>query len=136
MDETEGASSKLDFDLIPSFQRVSVSGEDTSGVRGDTDLKPDETLDYTIKRIIICSLGPQVPYEDLVHASKFLVNALRLRESYMAKSRQSFPNITSRFLSAVDNASDEPPKEIHHDDKKTIDGTPLINHICSSSVYA
>lgn len=26
------SSSKLDFDLVPAFQRVSVSGEDTSGV--------------------------------------------------------------------------------------------------------
>ncbi|ODM98948.1 AMP deaminase 2 [Orchesella cincta] len=95
IDEVEGASgSKMDpFDLVPPFQRVSVSGEDTSGV----------------------------PYEDLVHASKYLVNALRLRESYMAKSRQSFPNITSRFLSAVDGDGGTPPKEVHHDDRRTIE---------------
>lgn len=67
-----------------------------------------------------------MPYEDLVHASKFLVNALRLRESYMAKSRQSFPNVTSRFLTAVDTGSNTPPKEVHHDDKKTIDGKNKI----------
>ncbi|CAL8111590.1 unnamed protein product [Orchesella dallaii] len=99
LDEVEGASgSKVDpFDLVPPFQRVSVSGEDTSGV----------------------------PYEDLVHASKYLVNALRLRESYMAKSRQSFPNITSRFLSAVDGDGGTPHKEVHHDDKRTIEDHPI-----------
>lgn len=42
----------------------------------------------------------------------------------MAKSRQSFPNITSRFLSALDHGEDssQKEKEVHHDDKKTIDG--------------
>ncbi|XP_035704358.1 AMP deaminase 2 isoform X4 [Folsomia candida] len=82
----------FEFDFVPHFQRVSVSGEDTSGV----------------------------PYEDLVHASKYLVNALRLRENYMAKSRQSFLNITSRFLAALDQPQKQPVQE-HHDDKKTID---------------
>lgn len=32
LDEVEGASSKVDFDLDPPFQRVSISGDDTSGV--------------------------------------------------------------------------------------------------------
>ncbi|XP_021946617.1 AMP deaminase 2 isoform X10 [Folsomia candida] len=86
----------FEFDFVPHFQRVSVSGEDTSGV----------------------------PYEDLVHASKYLVNALRLRENYMAKSRQSFLNITSRFLAALDQPQKQPVQE-HHDDKKTIDDHPI-----------
>ena len=65
----------------------------------------------------------QVPHEDLIHASKYLVNALRLRENYMAKSRQSFPQITSRYLSALDDPGKVPKKETHHhDEKKTIDG--------------
>lgn len=74
-----------------------------------------------------------MPYEDLVHASKYLVNALRLRESYMAKSRQSFPNVTSRFLYALDSEADTLPKEIHHDDKKTIDGRVKFFIVISSS---
>lgn len=34
LDEDEGASGTKDFELDPPFQRVSISGEDTSGVSG------------------------------------------------------------------------------------------------------
>ncbi|XP_041373098.1 AMP deaminase 2-like isoform X2 [Gigantopelta aegis] len=66
------------LDLIPSFQRVSVSGEDTSGV----------------------------PLKDLEEASKSLVKALMIREKYMALSHQAFPRITARFLQTVGERED------------------------------
>uniref|UniRef100_A0A023GDB2 AMP deaminase n=1 Tax=Amblyomma triste TaxID=251400 RepID=A0A023GDB2_AMBTT len=62
-----------DLDFVPHFQRVSISGEDTSGV----------------------------PLEDLHQASKLLVSALRLREKYMEISQQSFPKATKRFLNQL-----------------------------------
>lgn len=62
-----------DLDFVPHFQRVAVSGEDTSGV----------------------------PLEDLHQASKLLVSALRLREKYMEISEQSFPKATKRFLNQL-----------------------------------
>ena len=61
---------KEEYDLAPDFQRINISGEDTSGVH----------------------------ISDLEHASKALVKALILREKYMALSHQSFPKITARFL--------------------------------------
>ncbi|CAG7825860.1 unnamed protein product [Allacma fusca] len=102
-DEIDQAMKLDEHDYVPHFQRVSISGDDTSGV---------------------C-------FEDLLHASKYLCNALRLRESYMAQARQSFPNITSRFLSALDNPKNHVPKEIHHDEKKTIDA--LVDELLSQS---
>ncbi|MDE5061026.1 hypothetical protein OZD67_02685 [Wolbachia endosymbiont of Drosophila nikananu] len=62
---------KTDADI--NFQRVSISGEDTSGV----------------------------PLEDLERASTLLIEALRLRSRYMAMSDQSFPSTTARFLKTV-----------------------------------
>ncbi|XP_075748782.1 AMP deaminase isoform X11 [Rhipicephalus microplus] len=62
-----------DLDFVPHFQRVAISGEDTSGV----------------------------PLEDLHQASKLLVSALRLREKYMEISHQSFPKATKRFLNQL-----------------------------------
>lgn len=60
-------------DYVPHFQRVSISGEDTSGV----------------------------PLEDLEMASKLVVQALELRHRYMSVSNQSFPLTTARFLKTV-----------------------------------
>uniref|UniRef100_A0A6B2E6W9 AMP deaminase n=1 Tax=Phlebotomus kandelakii TaxID=1109342 RepID=A0A6B2E6W9_9DIPT len=59
-------------ELIPNFQRVSISGEDTSGV----------------------------PLEDLEHASKLIVEAINMRQRYMNWSHQSFPITVSRFAEA------------------------------------
>lgn len=59
-----------EHEYVPHFQRVSISGEDTSGV----------------------------PLEDLERASHLLIKALELRESYMAMSHQSFPQTTGRFV--------------------------------------
>lgn len=55
---------------VPHFQRVSISGEDTSGV----------------------------PLEDLTRASKLLVQSLEIRNRYMNMSHQSFCSTTARFL--------------------------------------
>ncbi|XP_013422045.1 AMP deaminase 2 [Lingula anatina] len=56
------------------FQRVSISGEDNSGV----------------------------PLADLKEASKSLVRALLIREKYMAMSLQSFPGTTARHLQKME----------------------------------
>ncbi|CAH2244864.1 AMP deaminase 2-like isoform X2 [Pararge aegeria] len=65
-----------DFDVIlPHFQRVAISGEDTSGV----------------------------PLEDLQQASSYLVQALEIRKRYMDMSQQSFATITARFLRTIDS---------------------------------
>ncbi|XP_065167724.1 AMP deaminase 2 isoform X3 [Atheta coriaria] len=80
-----------EHDFVPHFQRVSISGEDTSGV----------------------------PLEDLALASKLLVDALRIRQRYMAVSHQSFAATTSRFLNP-----DHDHDLLHHDDKQTIEVEP------------
>lgn len=61
-----------EHDFVPHFQRVSISGEDTSGV----------------------------PLEDLEKASHLLITALELRERYMTMSNQSFPQTAGRFVRA------------------------------------
>lgn len=63
-----------ELDMLPDFQRISISGEDTSGV----------------------------PFKDLQVASKMLVRALMLREKYMILSGQTFPQVTGRFLASLD----------------------------------
>ncbi|RUS75731.1 hypothetical protein EGW08_016513 [Elysia chlorotica] len=63
-----------ELDMLPDFQRISISGEDTSGV----------------------------PFKDLQVASKMLVRALMLREKYMILSGQTFPHVTARFLASLD----------------------------------
>lgn len=70
---TEQAVPKRITDADINFQRVSVSGEDTSGV----------------------------PLEDLERASTLLIEALKLRAKYMQVSDQSFPTTTARFLKTV-----------------------------------
>ncbi|XP_065353063.1 AMP deaminase 2 isoform X2 [Cloeon dipterum] len=103
-DEGEHAFKLDEHDFVPHFQRVSISGEDTSGV----------------------------PLEDLHHASELLVRALRIRERYMATSNQSFPTIASRFLRSMDGSTTNPPTHydfsldvIEHEDRKTIAEQPV-----------
>ncbi|XP_052867789.1 AMP deaminase 2 isoform X2 [Anopheles cruzii] len=62
-----------EHDFVAHFQRVSISGEDTSGV----------------------------PLDDLERASTLLVKALELREKYMRNSHQAFPQTTARFLKST-----------------------------------
>lgn len=63
----------MDSDSIDSiaFQRVSISGEDTSGV----------------------------PLDDLEHASKLLIQALSIRQRYMELSQQTFPELVGKYFS-------------------------------------
>jgi len=89
---------KLDeHDFVPHYQRVYISGEDTSGV----------------------------PLEDLQQASRLLVQALHIRECYMEMSHQSFPPLTARFLRSFDNKAPHHYKNIQHEDKKTIADHPV-----------
>ncbi|XP_049878123.1 AMP deaminase 2-like isoform X4 [Pectinophora gossypiella] len=60
--------------VLPHFQRVAISGEDTSGV----------------------------PLEDLQVASTYLVQALEIRKKYMEMSEQSFCITTARFIRSMD----------------------------------
>ncbi|KAF5280417.1 hypothetical protein FQR65_LT03226 [Abscondita terminalis] len=94
VDEQEGPSHYFDeHDLVPHFQRVSISGEDTSGV----------------------------PLEDLEIASTLLVEALRIRQRYMKLSQQSFPTTTSNFLHSVNPDATTVFEHQHHDDKQSIE---------------
>lgn len=81
-----------DLDIVPHFQRVSISGEDTSGV----------------------------PLEDFEHASSLLIKALELRERYMSISFQSFPQTTERFLKSVHNK--KMSDNVEYEDKRTTAG--------------
>lgn len=81
-----------DQEIVPHFQRVSISGEDTSGV----------------------------PLEDLEHASGLLIKALALRERYMSVSFQSFPQTTERFLKSVHNKTMS--DSVEYEDKRTTAG--------------
>jgi AMP deaminase len=71
--------------------------------------------------LLICC-GFQVPYEDLEQAARLLVQALHVRERYMAISHQTFPSITSRFLRSVDSGCPHLLEDIQHEDRKTIEG--------------
>uniref|UniRef100_A0A182KC74 Uncharacterized protein n=1 Tax=Anopheles christyi TaxID=43041 RepID=A0A182KC74_9DIPT len=66
-----------EHDFVAHFQRVSISGEDTSGV----------------------------PLDDLERASTLLVKALELREKYMRNSHQVFPQTTARFLKSTHSST-------------------------------
>ncbi|XP_021942583.1 AMP deaminase 2 isoform X4 [Zootermopsis nevadensis] len=92
-DEGDHAFKLEEHDFVPHFQRVSVSGEDTSGV----------------------------PYEDLEQAARLLVQALHVRERYMAVSHQTFPSTASRFLRSVDSGCPHLLDVIKHEDRKTIE---------------
>ncbi|XP_023708984.1 AMP deaminase 2 isoform X4 [Cryptotermes secundus] len=92
-DEAEHSFKLEEHDFVPHFQRVSVSGEDTSGV----------------------------PYEDLEQAARLVVQALHVRERYMAISHQTFPSTTSRFLRSVDSGCPHLLEDIKHEDRKTIE---------------
>ncbi|CAB0004305.1 unnamed protein product [Nesidiocoris tenuis] len=98
--DTEIDGFQLDeHDLVPHFQRVSITGEDVTGV----------------------------PVEDLLRASKMLVEALHIREQYMAMSHQTFPQMVTRFMRTA--TQHKTPrrftKVIEHQDMKTIDDHPV-----------
>lgn len=85
-----------EHEIVPHFQRVSISGEDTSGV----------------------------PLEDLEHASSLLIQALEIRERYMSLSMQSFPQTTERFLKSVHNKT--MTDDVEYEDKRTTAGKPIV----------
>lgn len=97
-DTTDDTINVLDHDMIPNFQRVSISGEDTSGV----------------------------PLEDLERASTLLIQALEMRSRYMSISEQSFPTTTLRFLKTV-HESDRFNK-IQYEDRKSIAGKSKLQY--------
>lgn len=98
-DTTDDTINVLDHDMIPNFQRVSISGEDTSGV----------------------------PLEDLERASTLLIQALEMRSRYMSISEQSFPTTTLRFLKTV-HESDRFNK-IQYEDRKSIAGKSKLQYV-------
>lgn len=81
-----------ELEIVPHFQRVSISGEDTSGV----------------------------PLEDLEHASSLIIKALEIRERYMSHSLQSFPQTTQRFLKTFHNKT--MGDFVEYEDKRTTVG--------------
>ncbi|KAK8745948.1 hypothetical protein OTU49_017195 [Cherax quadricarinatus] len=66
-------------DSVPHYQRVFISGEEST-------------------RYLLDNLITNMPVEDISKSSKLLIEALRLREKYMAWAVQSFPSVTARFL--------------------------------------
>lgn len=54
-------------------------------------------------------------------ASHFLIQALTLRQDYMAMSSQGFASVTARFLRSI-NSKSEHVDNFVHDDKMTIAG--------------
>ena len=85
-----------DHDFVPHFQRVSISGEDTSGV----------------------------PLEDLERASRLVIQALELRERHMSESHQSFPQTTAAFLKSVHEKTMS--DKVQYEDKRTTAGKYLF----------
>ncbi|XP_047493300.1 AMP deaminase 2-like isoform X2 [Penaeus chinensis] len=80
LDEHEAPEFEVDeADYVPYYQRVFISGEETSS--------------YLLDNLIT-----NVPVEDITKSSKLLIEALRLREKYMAWTGQSFPSVTATFL--------------------------------------
>lgn len=94
---SEDEFSPLDeHDFVPHFQRVSISGEDTSGV----------------------------PLEDLERASRLVIQALELREHHMNVSQQSFPATTARFLKSVHDKT--MGDTVEYEDKRTTAGKLIV----------
>ncbi|XP_071959128.1 AMP deaminase 2-like isoform X2 [Antedon mediterranea] len=86
---TSDVNMQIHKQIDMDFQRVSISGEDTSGV----------------------------PVDDLRDASSLLVQALLIREKYMKLNLQSFPKVTKRCLRTVDNEPMDEEDATSHDDE-------------------
>jgi len=82
--------------IIPHYQRVSASGEDSTGV----------------------------PIEDLKSASDMLVKAMEIREKYMKLSHQQFPSYVSRFLVSKNGGLDAPGDSIPRKSRSKCDEFP------------
>jgi len=84
--------------VIPHYQRVSTSGEDSTGV----------------------------PLEDLKSASDMLVKAMEIREKYMKLSKQNFPSYVKRFLASKQGGSmDAPGDFIPRTSRSKCEATPI-----------
>jgi len=92
-------ANEYDEDIIPDFQRIAISGEETSGV----------------------------PLEDLQKASEHIIKALLIREKYMLSSMQNFPETTRRFLRRVHDCATPAymSEALVHGDRKTIEDHPI-----------
>nr|XP_034302112.1 AMP deaminase 2 isoform X4 [Crassostrea gigas] len=99
---------KEEYDLAPDFQRIYIAGQEISGV----------------------------PIHDLKEASKSLVQALMIREKYMAMSHQSFPKITARFLQNLeDNEEFQGMKEGFGKGSTDVDGIPYFDRRVSDHPF-
>lgn len=97
-----------EYDLAPDFQRIYIAGQEISGV----------------------------PIHDLKEASKSLVQALMIREKYMAMSHQSFPKITARFLQNLeDNEEFQGMKEGFGKGSTDVDGIPYFDRRVSDHPF-
>ncbi|XP_060592630.1 AMP deaminase 2-like isoform X2 [Ruditapes philippinarum] len=94
-----------EYDNAPLFQRIHITGEDTSGIH---------------------TVGP-VPQKDLELASQSLVKALMIREKYMAMAQQTFPKITARFLQCLEDKEEFQglTEGIDLADKKVLEEHPI-----------
>ena len=92
-------------DLAPSFMRVAISGEETSGV-SSWHFNHISRLAISLSLIIV-----QVPLSDLHEASEALIKALLIRAKYMKASHQYFPLTTLKFLRKV---CDDVPEFLAH----------------------
>ncbi|XP_050685853.1 AMP deaminase 2-like isoform X2 [Eriocheir sinensis] len=87
-DENDAKTFDLDeADHTPHYQRVYISGEETASEKQEV-----------MGQYLLDNLITNVPVEDISKSSKLLIEALRLREKYMAWAIQSFPTVTERFL--------------------------------------
>ncbi|KAL2748471.1 AMP deaminase 2 isoform X4 [Vespula maculifrons] len=121
-------------DFVPHFQRVSISGEDTSGVSLKKNILLEKLFCLHYPKLIYRirdthHMSPSrlnlVPLEDLQQASQMLVQALVIREKYMNNSKQSFPSITTKFLRSIDKRPVTSNDEVQHDDRKAIADHPV-----------
>ncbi|KAF6212286.1 hypothetical protein GE061_012808 [Apolygus lucorum] len=97
-DDNSGKSGVDVYDYVPQFQRVSISGEDVTGI----------------------------PAKDLKRASKKLVEALCIREQYITMSNQTFSQMVTKFMRpATQNHVPCAFKKVpEHDDITSIDAPP------------
>lgn len=98
---------KEEYDLAPDFQRIYIAGQEISGV----------------------------PMHDLKEASKSLVQALMIREKYMAMSHQSFPKITARFLQNLEDKEEFQGMKEGFGKGSDLDGIPYFDRTVSDHPF-
>jgi len=95
-----------DEDTCPHYQRVYISGGETTSV----------------------------PIEDMSKSSKLIIQALRLREKYMAWSQQSFPQTAARFLreAGMDDPVGDGGRRHHSDETSDIKSLEVLDDLLGS----